>query len=282
MTIDTLNGLKTIFDKELPDKFPTLPANEVIIELPTLKDSSSSRQIHFANELEDRNASRSFYTEVFIQLISEGDFVIDIGAALGWYTAVAISIVGPSGRVIAIEPNIRNFKALHHNVFLQKAQSDIHLLNLALGERDGVENLYLDSRDIYDHRTFNDGSKLHVTSVNLLKLDTLLSRFETLPSLVKLTASGAEGKILYGAKQSLGKGWRPTFMLDFWPYALNQTGFDPLELYHTLKTLEYYIYRLDEGTRTLLEVNASNLPRKIDDRKERALFLISPKSITLT
>ena len=45
----------------------------------------------------------------------EGDVVIDVGAYVGMFTIRASELVGESGRVIAIEPEPRNFSYLERN-----------------------------------------------------------------------------------------------------------------------------------------------------------------------
>jgi hypothetical protein len=46
---------------------------------------------------------------------NEGDTVVDIGAHIGLYSLIAAKRVGPSGKVIAIEPDPENFKILKKN-----------------------------------------------------------------------------------------------------------------------------------------------------------------------
>ena len=42
------------------------------------------------------------------QVLRPGGTFVDIGANIGWFSLLAASLVGPTGRVIAIEPNPRN------------------------------------------------------------------------------------------------------------------------------------------------------------------------------
>ncbi|MBJ7318579.1 MAG: FkbM family methyltransferase [Brevundimonas sp.] len=49
---------------------------------------------------------------VFRHYLSSGSCVLDVGANIGFFSILAASIVGPSGHVIAIEPNRRNVRLL--------------------------------------------------------------------------------------------------------------------------------------------------------------------------
>ncbi len=53
-----------------------------------------------------------------LKQIKEGDIVIDAGANIGMFSLQASNLVGQNGKVIAIEPNLKNIeilKAWHKN-----------------------------------------------------------------------------------------------------------------------------------------------------------------------
>jgi len=48
-------------------------------------------------------------------LIAPGDVCLDIGANIGYYSVLFSNLVGPKGKVIAIEPDPDNFQLLIKN-----------------------------------------------------------------------------------------------------------------------------------------------------------------------
>lgn len=67
------------------------------------------------------------------QLVGSGAVAIDIGANLGYYTRPLSQIVGPEGRVYAVEPVPVIFSVLQRNV---RGRMNVTLLNYALGDKE--------------------------------------------------------------------------------------------------------------------------------------------------
>lgn len=70
-------------------------------------------------------------------MVSSGDWVIDVGANVGHYTMRLASLVGSSGRVLALEPVPETFALLVANAALAPHEN-ITLINAAASERTEV------------------------------------------------------------------------------------------------------------------------------------------------
>lgn len=75
--------------------------------------------------------------EVFRQEIRPGDVVFDIGANEGFYSALAASLAGPSGTVIAVEPQSRLYEVLTINLALN-AQGRTNIYMAAIHDDSGA------------------------------------------------------------------------------------------------------------------------------------------------
>lgn len=71
-----------------------------------------------------------FEETILPNMVSPGDWVLDIGANLGQYTSQLSMLVGPQGRVIALEPMPATFELLAANARLF-AFENVTLLNIA-------------------------------------------------------------------------------------------------------------------------------------------------------
>ncbi len=73
------------------------------------------------------------YPRFLKNLVSEGDTAIDIGANLGYYSYALASLVGPQGRVRAVEPVEPIRRVLRHNL---RRFRHVEVLACALGDAD--------------------------------------------------------------------------------------------------------------------------------------------------
>ncbi len=67
---------------------------------------------------------------VFEKYCTSGMTVVDVGANLGYYSLLASRLVGPSGRVVALEPNSENCRLLLSSLRLN-GSSNVQLLPVA-------------------------------------------------------------------------------------------------------------------------------------------------------
>lgn len=146
--------------------------------------------IHYRRQI----LMRSFLTNepeygILDSLISHGDWAIDIGANIGHYTKKLSDLVGPKGRIIALEPVPETFSFLAGNVQLFKYHN-VSLFNVAASDQIAVVGMsipYFDTglRNYYEAHLTNDGSALKVIT---LPLDIL-----NIPHAIKLVKIDVEG-----------------------------------------------------------------------------------------
>jgi FkbM family methyltransferase len=149
------------------------------------------------------------------KLLNPGDFFVDIGANVGYFSCLASIQVGSEGKVLALEPYPYNIKLLHANIQLNNA-TNIEVLPFALADKKGFVN-YEDSggnSGFIENLSSNAERILQSTLVYTQRLDDLLRNESRSIDLIKIDIEGAEYIALSGAKDRLKKD-RPTIISEF-------------------------------------------------------------------
>ena len=174
------------------------PTSLVTIPLPPpLKSNITMRGIDFG-----------LYSEIYLkngysqELLAEGMNIIDIGANVGVYTVLAAEKVGKNGRVVAVEPEPKNYKQLLGNIKLNNFQNVISK-NIAMTNHEGTEKLYLFS-SLASHSLIFPEDKNSYIEVPVKTIDKLLEELDIKKiDIIKIDAEGAEIPILKGAEKAL-------------------------------------------------------------------------------
>lgn len=200
-----------------------------------------------------------FETEIFCRLCGPGDFVLDLGANIGWYTVIASRLVGKDGKVVAFEPEETNLSLLKKNVAMSRGVGPVEIMKMALGDREESARLFISENNQGDHRLFGDGTHRESQDVQVKTLDSFFATSVRKPTVVKSDTQGSESRILRGAANLFDEGWRPILILEFWPFGLVNSGDDPLNLWESLVSLGYSLYELSEANPKLVTLSESRL-----------------------
>jgi len=133
------------------------------------------------------------------KLVRPGDTIVDIGANVGSHSIPLAKMLGTTGRVYAFEPHPRTFAYLHANAALN-CLPNLHLYNLALGDREG-EIAFTDERSDDLNRVLLHGSGS--ITVPIKRLDSIESLADTAIHLLKIDVEGYELFVLRGASRTL-------------------------------------------------------------------------------
>jgi FkbM family methyltransferase len=207
-------------------------------------------------------------SNVFLTLLKPGNVVIDVGANIGKYTLLASGLVGPAGRVHAVECSPETLALLTNNVARNNLQN-VAIHQVAASSAPGTLSLNITAIGL---SWFKPGPQWPAVqgsgttvSVPAMPLDDII------PSpvhLVKIDAEGADLEVLKGMKRILSENDRVSVIVEWAPPMLVEAGKDPLELPRWLQEAgfgkisvldEYYNKRrsLDE---TIEMVRAKKLP----------------------
>lgn len=138
--------------------------------------------------------------------VQSGSIVFDVGANIGQYSLIFSEKVGVEGKVIAIEPDSKNFAFLSFNKEINRCNNLI-CLNCGVNSEDTVLEFYQDSltggrRGSFIQSYVGENYKGYNIWVNLRKLDAIIKDYGQ-PCFVKIDVEGYEVKALEGLSQTL-------------------------------------------------------------------------------
>jgi FkbM family methyltransferase len=134
--------------------------------------------------------------------VSEGDWVLDIGANVGHYAARLSDIVGSHGRVIAFEPVPATFELLS-SLMVQLPQQNVTLLNVAASDSVGVLGMSIPQFDSGLDNYYMAHLSKEGGDVSILTLPVDHLHLPEPVKLVKIDAEGHEISVLKGMRKLL-------------------------------------------------------------------------------
>lgn len=134
----------------------------------------------------------------FAQRVRSGDTIYDIGANVGFYTLLAATLGGASGRVVAFEPAPRNLQYLKRHLRLNRV-TNVTVVEAAVADQKGTASF--DEGPVHSEGRLADCGRLRV---DVVTVDDLVNG-EKLPApdCLKIDVEGAEFRVLQGAAQTL-------------------------------------------------------------------------------
>ncbi|MGE5691682.1 MAG: FkbM family methyltransferase [Pseudomonadota bacterium] len=160
---------------------------------------------------------------VMMAVLGPGDVAVDLGANIGFFSLLASQLVGPRGRVYAVEPAPETFAELVHNLELNDA-GNVVPERVAAGAEPGEAVLYdVRAGDNHGAASIRRGPDEHTdvgawrppVSVSVAPVDELVDD-EDLPRirLIKIDVEGAEGDVLAGLDPLFEQGLRPALEIE--------------------------------------------------------------------
>jgi FkbM family methyltransferase len=200
------------------------------------------------------------------KFVHPGQVVLDLGANIGWFTLLFARHVGPAGRVIAFEPGQLASALLAANVMINGYGDRVTIERKAVGEAEGVLNIYVCPTGESDNRV---GAALEFPNeqrkampIEVVRLDDYLRR-HNIDSVdyIKLDIQGSEAAALRGLAATLRANSEVKVHMEFSCGWVEQSGNSPEDLLHMLQSLGFVFHDLREG-----EVMRRVTPTELLDR----------------
>jgi len=180
-------------------------------------------------------------TAVLRSQLAPGATFVDVGANVGWFTMLAATIVGATGRVVAVEPNPANTALIERSV----AEAGVTGVTIAAGaafDSTGLATLHVDASNgcvlaLADvtTRAIECSYVVPVRRLDDILDDTGIERVDVM----KVDVEGAELHVLRGAKATFERH-RPVLVTEFFPEALRGAGgCEPADYLTALRDLGY-------------------------------------------
>ena len=217
-------------------------------------------------------------TKFLEEILQPGMVFVDIGANIGYYTVLASSLVGATGKVFAFEPDPKNF------AFLKKNITENHCHNVlvnqkAVGAATGQLLLYRSGKNFGDHRTYEpqdhrireQGTTRMTVAVNAISLDDYFADRSESIDFIKMDIQGSEYNALVGMRAVLHRNPAVVILTEFWPTGLLQAGVPPNVFLDEVRSQEFVIHRLGRGR--LEEISDANILSRLAGDEYMSLVL---------
>lgn len=171
--------------------------------------------------------------------------VVDVGAHFGVFTVIMARAVGPRGAVLAFEPTPSTRVALQRTVDNNHCQAVVSVRSEAVSSSDGEQEFIASQHvgDMGNSLVAHAAGGSERVRIRTVALDSVVGGDPV--SCLKIDAEGAELDILEGAATILHER-RPALTLEIHPWALEQQGQHPREIWKLLSELGYRLHRDDQ------------------------------------
>jgi FkbM family methyltransferase len=237
-----------------------LAALKLLRELPTDLFAKARDGRRFSVDLSTGMQTTVFFlgeyeqpiTDIVERLIRENEskVFLDVGANFGWYTTLFRKHAGDDGEVHSFEPVPSIYQNLLRNYELMGSPPNVHLNNLALGEREEVLTINLFEGLPTGHASLSTQGRSDAIpfKCRVVTLDSYLEENKIGDvDFVKVDIEGAELGFLRGAERLFAQPRPPIWLMEM---ALNQTrnfGYVPDDLIRFMsERREYDFFRIDE------------------------------------
>ena len=182
-----------------------------------------------------------------------GDVFVDIGANVGYFSLLAAKLVGPSGKVIAIEASPTTAGELEKNVRLNGLGDQIAVICAAVSDCEK-------SVDMFRAPPSNLGASTIVSAVAQRKGHSFEATVRAFPlpalidikqlrraRLIKVDVEGAEAAVFDGVRQCLPELKEAEWIFEFTPQALQEQGRDASDVLRIFTESGYRLYRIENS-----------------------------------
>jgi len=195
---------------------------------------------------------------IFRTVLPLGGVALDVGANVGWHTLLMASLVGASGRVLAIEPNPALRHRLHDHLCLNRLKQ-VEVISDVAADTEEMMDFYapsLNDRNSGNGHVVEDARRNATTiRVEARRLDTIIAaaRCERL-DLIKVDVEGFEWRVLRGGENTIAK-FRPHIVFEYNAEYAARGGGTPELMGNFFQTHRYRLFTIGRNCAEAIQRN---------------------------
>lgn len=203
--------------------------------------------------------------EALKHYLTIGDTYVDVGANIGYTTALGAGLVGKTGHVYSFEPLPEYFTCLK-SMAEDNLQYDIHPLQVALGDAKGFLTMNVSNRENMGSSTALKGFlpqqfQAGTITVPVIRLDSYIAENNIKDiTLIKIDVEGSEFPVLKGLENFLLKGGKlPYIICEVSLLGARLLGYELEEFFQYLGKFGYNSFEIINPRR---KVNPTDIRRR--------------------
>ncbi|MFC1979246.1 FkbM family methyltransferase, partial [Chloroflexota bacterium] len=208
-------------------------------------------------------------TELFKDVIKEGDIVLDCGGNMGYFTLLAARLVGEKGRVYTFEPAPMNYSLVVKNIELNGYKNVIPQQK-AVSNTTGTVKLFICDDDIGNNTIYQYGEDRAIVEVEAVALDEFFDGKEQRIDVIKMDIEGAEMAALLGMDRIIRENPNLKIFAEFFPSLMKAMGYSPDSFIRRLiNDYHFSIYPLDLPGRSISQPGINSAEEFMELSKKR-------------
>ena len=209
------------------------------------------------------NTALIYEKEILIldKLVSEENFIFDIGANRGEFTYHFARLLNENGKVFAFEPGRRAYSILS-KLIAKYELSNVEINPIALSDSDGYSELVVPYHNRQASMKSNESIFGKTERIKTSAIDTFVEQ-NNLQKLdfIKCDTEGSELLVFKGGLKSLKK-FKPIIIVEIANVHTKRFGYAGDEVRLFLEDLGYNTYSYDFGSNNLMMVNSIELQKE--------------------
>ncbi len=185
----------------------------------------------------EKDNFRFFFTNT-----KAGDTVLDFGAHIGLFAAMAAKAVGNNGKVYAFEPSPSTNELLKKTVQINNASGIINTFQKAVGGSVGKTTFFVSEGQADNANSlvnYKEDRPFHGIEIDVTTIDTFVKDQQLIKiDFIKIDVEGAEYDAMKGAMETF-RTFRPKAILAIHPEPVKAKGDSLGAIYDLVKELNY-------------------------------------------